>query len=299
MKKFIWNYLSAINSNQDLSFVLALDGDDSEYIEFCNKFDIPLIYSEEREGVGLSKNRVITQFPNFDYYFFIDDDVELLNKAVFMELVEVMKKQNIHHLCANERHEINDIETLDRAQIVTTVKAGGYFTAYSRIAIDKIGGWHPHFAKYKRFGHSEHSYRTVFSGLQKSPFIFIANQYDSILLHSPPSVTEIEEELIKDELEMIEKKQDFHPIVTLSNFHFNQKPIGFNQKANEFLESNSRKYPLTDGKERRNGLAEHYFLKMKVTKSNSQKVKFFFKSIFNNPLNTPFKHWVKQKLRLT
>ena len=44
------------------------------------------------------KNRVIEYFSEYDNYFFIEDDVELLNPEVFDIHVSLAQKLNIQHL---------------------------------------------------------------------------------------------------------------------------------------------------------------------------------------------------------
>jgi hypothetical protein len=296
VKMFIWNYLNAVNKNKQLHFILALDGSDPSYIDFCDKFNIPLIYSESREGVGLSKNRVLELFPDYDYYFFIDDDVELVNDDIFTGLTSIMEGLKTHHFCANERHVISHRYTFNGKEIVCSMDAGGYFTVYSSSCINAVGGWHTHFAKYKRFGHTEHSYRTIFSGLQSHPFIFAKNYFDCILLHSPPSVTQLDSSLFIDELNMIERKQSYFPLQTLSPYHFNNKPLGYNQTVADFLEANPKKYPLTKGKERRLALAEHYALCIAKKNGFLQKLGFFLLSFWYCPTNVALKHHIKTQI---
>ena len=62
IKTFVWDYIIFAKSNVDYDFVLSLDGADSDTISYCQKYHIPLLYSEENEGVGISKkqsNRVL------------------------------------------------------------------------------------------------------------------------------------------------------------------------------------------------------------------------------------------------
>ena len=64
---------------------------------FCEDWEVPLVYADEREGVGISKNRVLERYPDFDYYFFLEDDVELVDGSVFPAHVELSRTSGIHH----------------------------------------------------------------------------------------------------------------------------------------------------------------------------------------------------------
>jgi len=106
VKAFIWDYILFARENNNYDFILSLDGNDDKTIEYCKKYNIPLIYSEENEGLGISKNRVIKSFPNYDNYFFIEDDVELLNADVFDIHIQLSQQLNIDHFSLHERKSI-------------------------------------------------------------------------------------------------------------------------------------------------------------------------------------------------
>jgi|SRR5690554_129485 len=297
VQKYIWDYLSFVNQNKDFHFVLALDGNEKNYLDFCNEFDIPLIYSEEREGVGLSKNRVLTQFPDYDYYFFIEDDIELINPKIFIEHIHLFKKTGYHHFCNN--HERSKL-LIDENNLLFSKAGGAQFAFYTHQAIEKVGGFHTLFAKYKRFGHTEHTYRLFHAKLQPAPFIFSPEWRKMILVHAPVAVTQHsglktnENELIEEEQALIDNKTTHFPLSTLSSFHFNDKQLGYNEKVNRFLKENPQRYPLTKGKDRKNALGEYYALLI------DWKCKSFFKnfilatkSFFYSPTNNSLKHKLK------
>lgn len=304
VKKFIWDYLRFVNNNEAFHFVLALDGNEPEYLEFCDTYGIPLLYSEEREGVGLSKNRIVKQFPNYNYYFFIDDDVELLCNAIFSSCIGILMATGYHHLCGNHIHNLIKSENVLGKTITHSTTGGGYFTCYTKESLETVGGWNTFFAKYKRFGHTEHSYRTMHSGLQPSPFIFIEETRKCLLVHSPPSVTEKNTnykivtsfELIEEEYQLIEKKTSFTPLETISEFHFNNKNTSGSDLKLVILASNLR-YPLLKGMDRRKALAIHFGLQIRKTNNLSKKFLLFLKSFFLHPTNIGLKHVVKSNFK--
>src|SRR5690606_26511970 len=137
---------------------------------------------------------------------------------------------------------------------------GGYFAVYSKTGLEKVGGWNTIFAQYKRFGHTEHSYRFFHSQIQEYPFIFpsVCNKY--ILVHSPPSVTTNSvfetnnNDLFIEEQLMIDNETTYVALETLSDFqtiNYSEKPIVPNG-----AKKNSKRYPLLKGLERRVALAE-------------------------------------------
>lgn len=304
VKKYIFPYIDFCNKNEGFYFLLALDGINKEYIDFCSQFEIPLIYSDEREGVGLSKNRVLKQFPNFYYYFFIDDDIELLDCKIFDLFISMYLTTGIHHFSPAHFVNATKVEIINEIQITHSALGGGYFNFYSGEGLKKVGGWNTYFAKYKRYGHTEHTYRFFHSGLNKSPFIFIEKARKMLLIHNPPHVTNLNNEIINDtneliheEEELIKQKTKFFPIQVLSDFHFNGFNMSCNIIVNDFLITNRRKYPLTNGKERKVALAEYYFLKIRVTDNKLLKLKFLLLSLMYYPLNNSLKHAVKHRLK--
>ena len=73
IKALVWDYIDFVKENNHYDFIVSLDGADQETIEYCQTYNIPLLYSEQNEGVGLSKNRVIESFSDYDNYFFIEE----------------------------------------------------------------------------------------------------------------------------------------------------------------------------------------------------------------------------------
>lgn len=98
LRRFVWEYAEFCACRPEYDFLVSLDGSDPATIAFCRKYGFPLIYSDEREGVGISKNRVLTRFPDYDHYFFIGDDVGLVDERLFDRHIEVAREMNLHHL---------------------------------------------------------------------------------------------------------------------------------------------------------------------------------------------------------
>lgn len=294
VKKYILPYIDFCNRNEEFDFLLSLDGDNSEYLEFCNEFQIPLLYSDEREGVGLSKNRVLKQFPNYDYYFFIEDDVELIDASIFQENIDYSVRHNIPHLsrCAFD----------EKGEMITEgFKAGAQFNFFEAKALFQVGGWNTLFAKHKRFGHSEHSFRFYNIELQKYPFIALKNNIKKIVVHDPPHVTRIEHisndgHYHSDEKALIAEKTTYFPLQTLSTYYFNGYNCSCNLKVANYLKAHKRKYPLIKGRERCKCFGEYYFYKFQQTHSLFGRIRFLCASVFLYPNNNMLKHYIKKKI---
>lgn len=301
IKQNIWEYIRFVNSDVNFNFLLSLDGEEKEYLEFAEEYEIPLLYSKEREGVGLSKNRVLQKFPDYDYYFFVEDDVYLLDSSIFDFFIQVSNKENIPHLMVYGSTNVQKVEKKQDYTLIYSKIGGAPFNFFSKKGLDTVGGWNTLFAKYKRFGHTEHSYRFLHQDLQKSPFIAIEEAKRMIIVFDPPHVTKIhsvknKNGLCREEQELINKKTTYFTLKTISPFYFNQKPLDYNHKTAVFLDTNRKKYPLTNGKERRIALAEHSALKIEKTNDFSRKISLFLKSIWYYPKNVALKHYIKTRL---
>ena len=236
IKAFVYDFILFCINNKEYDFVISSDGKDNSLIEFCTKHKIPLVYSEKREGVGISKNRILKLFDDYDYYFFVEDDVELLNGDIFGYHINFAKKCDFQHMSLDEEYRFfgnKEIIKCDDYSLFLYDYGSAGFNFFTKEGIKKVGGFHTEFAKYKRFGHTEHTYRFVNAGLHKKAFIVGKDMFEGFCRwHNPASVTKgsdfeqtknriaiVEEDIIKEKL-------NYFPIKTLSKYYFNN----FNKK---------------------------------------------------------------------
>ena len=300
VKKYVWDYISFCNSNANFNFLLAQDGNLEEYSNFCNEYEIPMIFSDEREGVGLSKNRVLTQFPDFDHYFFLDDDVELYDSNVFQLVINTAKALSLDHMCITPFGKPSKSFIHEGKHIEFGNKGGGYFNYFTGSGLKKVGGWHDEFAKWRRYGHTEHSVRYVNAGLAEYGFNSIKEAVNMVILHDPGHVTtpldsHDENEFSEPEQKILNQKLSFYPVNTISQYHFNGFSVSNNKKVENFLKSNTRNYPLLSGKERRHAKSDYYFFLF--TQSYWFKAIYYFCLAFVfNFKSVNIKHWIVTKI---
>jgi hypothetical protein len=268
VRKNIAPYLKYCIENEQFDFVLSLDGEEEEYSQFCEQFKIPLIWSQEREGVGISKNRVCKLYPDYDGYFFIEDDVVLYDSRIFRLLLELSSQLKIHHFSRTHTIGILKKEKIKNTYIIHSSYGSGAFLFYTRQALDLVGGWHSAFAKHKRFGHTEHTYRVYQNNMNPSPFVFPRKAEKMIIVDSPPSVSRLhnvhfnENGLIDEEQEMIKLGLINIPFETFSQIKKNTYAHQLADKryvlpASNFFEINKQ--------EKRKALSLLYFHKFKVS----------------------------------
>ncbi len=300
LKSYILPYILFCNKNDEFSLLVSADGPSEEYRSFCDELDIPLIYSEQREGVGLSKNRVLTQFPDFNHYFFLDDDVELYDSNVFQLIIDTADTHKFHHMCITPFNSPKRLNVDTDLTIQYGNKGGGYFNYFSAHGLKTVGGWHTKFAEFKRFGHTEHSIRFRTNNLQPAPFISIEESINMVILHDPPHVTKINIEMNDQEISLpeesiIEDNLKHFPVQTISSFEYNGKSINFNKKIETLRKDLSTSYPLLNGKQRRNALSNFYFFQFKINRGFFKKLYYISLSLFNWPNNPKIKHAVKTR----
>ena len=293
LKKNVIPFIQFCHSNPSFDFVVALDGTEDDYIAFCDEYSIPLIHSDEREGVGLSRNRVYTQFPDYDYYFFLDDDLELLDGSVFQDAIDLSKTTGYHHFSPSHTVGILKKERVAGHTVIHTKFGGGYLLMYTGECLKKIGGWHTLFAKYKRYGHTEHTYRAYFQKLTPSPFIYSKKFRLKVFLNSPESVTSIraeqnENHLIQDEQDLIDQKHSFFPFTTLSQHHFNSKDVSIGALSDDL---SGDRYSLIEGDELSKAMSKYHFERFRISKNPSHLIR----SYKFDKKNTHFKHYLKIK----
>lgn len=259
LRRYLPHFAEFCARDPRFSLLVSLDGSDAETRRFCEEWRVPLLHSEQCEGVGLSKNRVLERFPDFDCYFFVEDDVELVDGSVFPAHVDLARESGIHHFSLFSRRRIRDYESSVVAgqRIAHGFYGSASFNFFTAAGLRQVGGWHPRFAEYRRWGHTEHSYRFYRAKLAPAPFNVVEGLIDACIWHIPPSVTKPDrlppvdaEEISAPERELMDRELPHVPLTTLSPYYCNDAPFGELERLAATLDASDR-YPLVDGAERR------------------------------------------------
>lgn len=286
------------------SLLVSLDGTDAEVSAFCQEWRVPLLYSDAREGVGLSKNRALAAFPDFDYYFFLEDDVELVEGAVFPTHVELSRQTGIHHFSLFVRDGIRKPtgeSVIGDRRVAHCLYGGADFNFFTREGLERVGGWHPRFAAFRRFGHTEHSYRFPRAGLAPAPFNVVTDLIDSCIWHVPPAVTHVDgmeyddDQIALPERELMERELAFVPVETMSTAHFNGVDIRRRPRELAATLDGEQRYPLAQGHERRHAEAEYLLWKSSV-ETGARRVTAFAQAVLKWPSSPALRHRVKTTL---
>jgi hypothetical protein len=251
LRRYLPHFARFCAQDPRFPLLVALDGFDQGTRRFCEEWGVPLIHSGEREGVGLSKNRVLERFPDFDYYFFVEDDVELIDGAVFPAHVELAQQSDIHHFSLFSERRIGEPAGESRIagrRVAHSFVGSARFNFFTAQGLRQVGGWHPRFAEYRRWGHTEHSYRFYNAGLAPAPFNVATELSCACIWHLHPSVTSLslpgdEEHIVAPERELIDQRLRHVPLQTISPYDFNGVQFGELDRLAATLDAGER-YPL-------------------------------------------------------
>jgi hypothetical protein len=290
---------------QDFSLLVALDGDEAETLRFCDEWQVPLLFSDEREGVGMSKNRVVERFPDFDYYFFVEDDVELVDGSVFATHVELSQASGIHHFslwAGGEVRKPTSQSVVAGHRVAHGLYGSADFSFYTGEALSRVGGWHPVFARYRRWGHTEHSYRLFRAGLAPAPFNIVAQLAETCIWHSPPPVTRVkgiphdEDQIAAPERELMDEGLRHVPVQTLSPHHLNRFPPGCPRRLALALDRGEL-YPLVERSERRKCRSSYQLWRSRNASNPWSRAAAFVAAVWNWPANPALRHALKEALK--
>lgn len=286
-----------------LSVIVSLDGDDPPTRAFCDSWDVPLLHSDAREGVGLSKNRVLERFPDFDFYFFIEDDVEVLDPTVFRRHVEISQTASLHHMSLFERAGVRQpiSESVIAGETIVHGRYGGaQFNFFTAEGLRAVGGWHPRFAHYRRFGHTEHSYRFPRNSLAPAPFNVAVSLSDTCLLHRPPSVTSAAgitldaDQIAPSERELMDLELKHVELQTIAPYHFNETPLDpLHRLANA---ASAGRYALLTRGERRLALSDYLIRRSENRPASARNLINLAVGVAMAPASPTAKHAVKTHL---
>lgn len=305
VRRYLPHYAAFCNRDSRFSLLLSLDGTEHEYLDFCGEWELPLLHSDDREGVGISKNRALERFPDFDYYFFIEDDVELIDASVFPLHVELAQESGIHHLSLFEPGDVRKPvgeSTIAGRRVVHAWFGAADFNFFTREGLERVGGWHPLFARYRRWGHTEHSYRFPRAGLAPAPFNVAVESTPAFIWHVPPTVTRVEgielneDQIARPEQELIEQELDFVPVETLSPYHLRGRLDRPPSRLSSALAGDDR-YPLVDRREHKECRSDYLLWQSTTARSLPGRAASFVRAFATWPRNPAIRHAVKTALR--
>jgi hypothetical protein len=305
LRRYAPHFARFCQDDERFSLLVSLDGDDRPTIDFCAEWDLPLVYSDEREGVGLSKNRVLERFPDFDYYFFLDDDVELIDGSVFPAHVELARASNIHHFSLFKRGTVRQPtgeSVVAQHHIRHGLFGGGQFNFYTGEGLRQVGGWHPLFAQYRRWGHTEHSYRFFRAGLAPAPFNVSEELSRTCIWHYPPTTSRVEgvtvdaDQIAQPERALIDEALVHVPVQTIAAHHLTSRPDAPPRRLAGVLDAGER-YPLVDARERRECRAAFQLWKFETAANFPRRAVALGRSAMLWPGNPMLRDSVKGLLR--
>ena len=302
VKRCLPQLARACAAEASLDVLVALDGSDLATRALCNEWRVPLLYSEKQEGVGLSKNRVLERFPCYDYYFFLEDDLELLDGRVFARHVALMNAAGIHHMAlfgpGEGRERVGEVVVLGE-RIVHYRYGSAEFNVFTRTGLERVGGWHPLFAEYRRWGHTEHSHRFPRNGLAPGAFNVAVGLADKCIRHRPTSVTARVDlpatdaaQISLPERKLMEQELSFFPVQTLAPYRCENLPPAQLPALAATLRRWNR-YPLLRGSDWRQAQADYLVWRFETSRGLARRLSAILGAAAICPSNISLRHAVK------
>lgn len=286
------------------SLLVSLDGADADTIRFCDEWEVPLLHSDEREGVGISKNRVLERFPEFDYYFFVEDDAELLDTSVFRAHVAMSQESGIHHFSLFERGGLRrptGESMVAGTRVIHGLFGGADVNFFTGDGLRQVGGWHPDFAEYRCGGHTEHSYRFFRLGLAPAPFNFAVDLSKAFIWHAPPSVTRRNalvdaDQILVAERELIDRELRQVPVQTLAPYHVSTTEFVPPERLAATTDAAER-YPLVSSAERREARSGYQLERFRRAPTVRERAISVVAAAWSWPSNPELRHALKNAVR--
>jgi hypothetical protein len=224
---------------------------------------------------------------------------------VFADHVEIARTTGIQHLALFEaggvRKQTGETRTRDH-WIVHGCYGSADFNFYTAEALERVGGWHPLFAQYRRWGHTEHSYRVYRAGLAPAPFNVAEDLTGAFIWHRPPTVTAglsvavDDDQIAAPERELMEQELTHFPVTTLSAVHSNEVQVRPPRKLAATLDGEDR-YPLVDGRERRQSYADYRLWEFKTARGRLRRLRALLAATAGAPRSPALRHTLKTALR--
>jgi hypothetical protein len=305
LRRYLPHFARFCGEDRRFHLLVSLDGDEAETRRFCGEWEVPLLHSDRREGVGVSKNRALERFPDFDYYFFVEDDVELVDGSVLPAHVELSRATGIHHFTLFERGGLRKATGASMAvghRVLHGLYGGADFSFYTGAGLREVGGWHLCFAEYRRWGHTEHSYRFHRAGLAPAPFNVAEDLADTCIWHSPPAVTHVDgvaidaDQIATPERELMEQELTHVPVATISGHHLNRFALGHPTRLASLLDAGDR-YPLAHGAERRQCRSDYALWRSGLATTLPARASALAAAAWSWPANPALRHRLKVALR--
>jgi hypothetical protein len=304
LRRYLPHFARFCAEDPRFSLLVSADGTEAETMRFCEEWQVPLLRSSQREGVGISKNRVLERFPDFDYYFFVEDDVELIDASVFPAHVELAQASEIHHFSLFSERRLGKLageSTIAGHRVAHSFVGSARFNFFTAEGLRQVGGWHPRFAEYRRWGHTEHSYRFYNAGLAPAPFNVATELSHACIWHLHPSVTQLslagdEEHIVAPERELIDQKLRHVPLQTFSPYELNGVPFGSLDRLAATLDGGER-YPLVEKGERRHCRSDYQLWRYRWAESRRRRAATLLAAAWQWPSNPILRRTVKMALR--
>ncbi len=173
------NNIVLTNDNTNYIYETACVNDGQTYV--CGKSDADYVSNHSVNlGVSYSKNELVSYLlsKGCGYIFIVEDDIELIDKQVFIRYIQTYKRSGIHHLMCGSflPSRGKSIETINyknsNVSISVYRNCAGSFTFYTRECLLNTGMFDEHY--WNALEHVDLTYRLSLLGYT-TPFGYFAD----------------------------------------------------------------------------------------------------------------------------
>lgn len=177
--RFKESFESLLKYSRDVDEILIVDDcsivDRERYDEYFKTIllnNVKIIINESNSGVGVSKNKIMKYFydKNYDYFFTLEDDIDIINQDVFLKYIECSQKTGFDYINFALHGDHNSTcSYANKNNYIYKIYPNivGAFTLYTPKLIEEIGYHDEKF--FNAMEHVEYTYRASLKGLT-TPF---------------------------------------------------------------------------------------------------------------------------------
>jgi len=203
LKRCVDSILKYVDLSNTNVFISDDNSDDTNLLQYLAMLDqrITILTNSVRAGIAGNSNRLLQCLSRFKHKFLLNDDVEILNGAVFKHYIDTAGKASIHHLM---KHQVGvyggkpgTLTTINFTPLIKVdKKPQGAFLYLDDCIYNTVGYFDERFGLYGQ-EHIDFSNRVIRSGIQPIGYFDVPDSDNFVKIYSDKSAVDNKAELLK------------------------------------------------------------------------------------------------------